>query len=49
MGGDIGILTADSHCCIAKPTQHCKAIILQSKKEEIKANKQTKTALKDVL
>ena len=23
---------ADSHCCIAKPTQYCKAIILQLEK-----------------
>ena len=25
------ILMADSHCCMAKPTQYCKAIILQLK------------------
>ena len=32
-GGDICILIADSHCCIAEvnPTQHYKAIILQLK------------------
>ena len=32
-GGDICILMADSCCCIVlqKPTQHCKAIILQLK------------------
>ena len=29
LGGDICIHIADSLHCIAKPTQHCKAIILQ--------------------
>ena len=33
--GDICILTAESHCLRQKPTQHCKAIILQSKNPEI--------------
>jgi hypothetical protein len=33
-GGDICKLMADSHCCMAEinTTQHCKAIILQLKK-----------------
>ena len=26
-----GLLTADSHCCTTKPSQHCKAIVLQLK------------------
>ena len=28
-GGDVCILLGDSHPCMAKPTQHCRAIILQ--------------------
>ena len=28
-GGDLGILIADSLCCTAETTQHCKAILLQ--------------------
>lgn len=34
-GGDRCILTADARCCRQKPTQHCKAIILQLKKQAI--------------
>ena len=29
------MLMADSHFCIAKPTQHCKAIILQLKIKKV--------------
>ena len=28
-GGGVYILLADSHPCMAKPTQYCRAIILQ--------------------
>ena len=28
-GGDICILMADSHCCMAKPLHYCKVISLQ--------------------
>ena len=28
-GGDTCIHMADSHCCMAEPIQHCKAIVLQ--------------------
>ena len=31
-GGDI--LIAESHCCMADTTQHCKALILQKKKKD---------------
>ena len=34
-GGNRCILTADARCCRQKPTQHCKAIILQLKKQAI--------------
>ena len=32
-GGSTCIFMADSRCCIQKPTQHCKAIVLQLKKK----------------
>ena len=34
--GYIYILMADSHCCIADPTEHCKAIVLQIKRKAYK-------------
>ena len=41
-GGDICILIADSHCR-TKPTQHCKAIILQLKKIKLIVKKRVST------
>lgn len=34
--GDINILMASSHCCVADPTEHFKAIILQIKRKAYK-------------
>ena len=36
-GGDLCIIMAGSHCCRQKATQHCKAIVLQIKKQQQQA------------
>ena len=40
-GGDICIIMAELLCCMAEPTQHCKAIILQLKINKFLKEKMT--------